>query len=461
MFNKKVDKLIAGTLVTTNILGVSVANAVNDEKREVQEEIFYSSKSYDDCDLVEYYDSYENAIKRLEFLTKYCNVLDSEIIEGNFDVVKSYTDKYVVDGDRNKMLENTKNAIINNGGEVIDYKFDSGIVKEVVSTKNILSDSKTFSAKTESEVLNKSKDFINSLEKEYDEDNYDINVDVKSNPIYLVEPERVNVSKTFDSEDEAINYINDMESKGYSVSYDINMVDVDVKGDTEYVYAYDRDTAHGLLFDKDQAEVYLIAHRRVRPDLTSQGYVLTDVSFERVRRWDTWTYDIVYTYSKPIVKTDTVVKYNLDATFSKGGVINGYESCVTYDIDEIEYEEVLKELLTITSEFEENIDGFKLEVKLLLDEFLNNRNGQIDKDIPKHDINYYFKKLEEIIPKPDTEDEKEKLENEINNDYDKKTPPKTGDDRNIELYLFLCGLSSIGLIATGKKKEDELKKKLK
>ena len=43
----------------------------------------------------------------------------------------------------------------------------------------------------------------------------------------------------------------------------------------------------------------------------------------------------------------------------------------------------------------------------------------------------------------------------------KYNTPKTGDDRDIELYLFLAGLSSLGLIATGKKKEDEVKKKLK
>ena len=100
----------------------------------------------------------------------------------------------------------------------------------------------------------------------------------------------------------------------------------------------------------------------------------------------------------------------------------------------------------------------------MLDEFINFRNGQIDKDIPRHDIYYFFEKLENIIPKPDTEEEKERLEKELETyyerEYDKNTP-KTGDDRNIELYLFLAGLSTFGLIATGKKKEDEIKKTLK
>lgn len=464
MFNKTVDKFIAGTLVATNIFGVSAANAINNDRREVQGQIAHSSKSYDECDLVEYYDTYENACKRLEFLQKYCNVLDSEIIEGNFDVVKSYTDKYVINGNASETLKNAQEAIIANGGEVTDYKFEKGTVKEVVSTKKILSDSKKVNAKTESEALKKSKDFVSSLEKEYNEDNYNIEVDVNTKPIYEVEPETISVSKTFNSESEAINYVNDMKTKGYNVSYDIDRVDVDVKGDVEYIYAYDRDTAHGLLFDNDQAEVYLVGHRRVRPDLISQGYALTDVSFERVRRWDTWTYDIVYTYSKPVVKTNTVVKYDLDATLSKDGVISGYEADIDYDINEIEYEEVERDLLVISSEVNENINGFKLEVKLLLDTFINFRNGQIDKDIPKHDINYFFKKLEEIIPKPDTEEEKERLENELETYYNKEyrgNSPKTGDDRDIELYLFLLGLSSVGLIATSRKKEDEIKKKLK
>ena len=135
-----------------------------------------------------------------------------------------------------------------------------------------------------------------------------------------------------------------------------SMVNVEVNGDIEYIYAYDRDTAHGLLFDKDQAEVYLIAHRRVRPDLISQGYTLTDVSFERVRRWDTWTYDIVYTYSKPIVKTNTTVKYNLNANLTKDGVINGYESTIDYEIIENEFKETIKDILVIDSEIEENIN---------------------------------------------------------------------------------------------------------
>ena len=253
-----------------------------------------------------------------------------------------------------------------------------------------------------------------------------------------------------------------MRAKGYNVDYDVDKVNVEVNGDIEYIYAYDRDTAHGLLFDKDQAEVYLIAHRRVRPDLISQGYTLTDVSFERVRRWDTWTYDIVYTYSKPIVKTNTTVKYNLNANLTKDGVINGYESTIDYEIIENEFKETIKDILVIDSEIEENINGFKLDVRLLLDEFINFRNGQIDKDIPKHDIDLFFKKLERIIPKPDTEEEKERLEKELENHYDRKyNTPKTGDDRDIELYLFLAGLSSLGLIATGKKKEDEVKKKLK
>lgn len=464
MFNKTVDKFIAGTLVATNIFGVSAANAINNDRREVQSQIAHSSKSYDECDLVEYYDTYENACKRLEFLQKYCNVLDSEIVEGSFDVVKSYTDKYVINGDASETLKNVQDAIVANGGEVVNYNFEKGTVKEVVSTKKILSDSRVVSAKTESEALKKSKALVSSLEKEYDEDNYNIEVDVNTKPIYEIEPETVNVSKTFNSESEAINYVNDMKSKGYNVSYDIDRVDVDVKGDVEYIYAYDRDTAHGLLFDNDQAEVYLAGHRRIRPDLISQGYALTDVSFERVRRWDTWTYDIVYTYSKPVVKTNTVVKYDLDATLTKDGVISGYEANIDYDINEIEYEKVERDLLVITSEVNENINGFRLDVKLLLDTFINFRNGQIDKDIPKHDINYFFKKLEEIIPKPDTEDEKERLNRELetyyNNEY-KGNSPKTGDDRDIELYLFLLGISSLGLIATGRKKEDEIKKELK
>ena len=464
MFNKTVDKFIAGTLVATNILGVSSANAIDNDRREVQGQIAHGNKSYDECDLVEYYDTYENACKRLEFLQKYCNVLDSEIVQGSFDVVKSYTDKYVINGDASETLKNAKEAIIANGGEVVNYNFERGTVKEVVSTKKILSDSRVVSAKTESEVLKKSKALVSDLEKEYNEDNYNIEVDVNTKPIYEIEPETINVSKTFNSESEAINYVNDMKEKGYNVSYNIDRVDVDVKGDVEYIYAYDRDTAHGLLFDKDQAEVYLAAHKRVRPDLISQGYSLTDVSFERVRRWDTWTYDIVYTYSKPVVKTNTVVKYDLDATLTKDGVINGYEANIDYDINEIEYEEVERDLLVISSEVNENINGFKLEVRLLLDAFINFKNGQIDKDIPRHDINYFFKKLEEIIPVPDTEKEKERLEKELETYYNKEyrgDSPKTGDDIDLEFYLLLAGLSSIGLIATSKKKEDELKKELK
>lgn len=462
MFNKKIDKFIAGTLVATNILGVSAATAINNDRKEAQSNIANSMKTYGECDLVEYYDTYENASKRLEYLEKYCNVLSSDIIEGNFNVVREYTDRYVIDGDASSTLENAQKSISEKGGVITNYNFEKGTVKEVASSKEVLSSSKSFKGKTESEALRESKEFITKLEKEYSDEKYDVDVDVKTNPIYETEPESINVSKEFDSEKDALAYVNDMRVKGYNVDYDVDKVNVEVNGDIEYIYAYDRDTAHGLLFDKDQAEVYLIAHRRVRPDLISQGYTLTDVSFERVRRWDTWTYDIVYTYSKPIVKTNTTVKYNLNANLTKDGVINGYESTIDYEIIENEFKETIKDILVIDSEIEENINGFKLEVRLLLDEFINLRNGQIDKDIPKHDINLFFKKLERIIPKPDTEEEKERLEKELENHYDRKyNTPKTGDDRDIELYLFLAGLSSLGLIATGKKREDEVKKKLK
>lgn len=462
MFNKKIDKFIAGTLVATNILGVSAATAINSDRREAQSNISSSMKAYGECDLVEYYDTYENASKRLEYLEKYCNVLSSDIIEGNFDVVKEYTDRYVIDGDASLTLENAQKSILEKGGVITNYNFEVGTVKEITSSKEVLSSSKSLKGKTESEALKESKEFINKLEKEYSDEKYDVDADVNTKPVYEVEPESINVSKQFDSEKDALAYVNDMKAKGYNVDYDIDRVNVNVNGDVEYVYAYDRDTAHGLLFDKDQAEVYLVGHRRVRPDLISQGYALTDVSFERVRRWDTWTYDIVYTYSKPIVKTNTTVKYNLNANLTKEGVINGYEATVLYEVIENEFEEVVKDILVIDSEVEENINGFKLEVRLLLDEFINFRNGQIDKDIPKHDINFFFKKLERIIPKPDTEDEKERLEKELENHYNRKyDTPKTGDDRDIEFYLFLAGLSSLGLIATGKKREDEVKKTLK
>lgn len=65
MFNKKIDKFIAGTLVATNILGVSAATAINNDRKEVQSNIASSMKTYGECDLVEYYDTYENASKRL------------------------------------------------------------------------------------------------------------------------------------------------------------------------------------------------------------------------------------------------------------------------------------------------------------------------------------------------------------------------------------------------------------
>ena len=418
----------------------------------VNEKLKVSSTNYSTPTYREYYD----------LLEKYCNVLSSDIIEGNFNVVREYTDRYVIDGDASSTLENAQKSISEKGGLITNYNFEKGTVKEVASSKEVLSSSKSFKGKTESEALRESKEFITKLEKEYSDEKYDVDVDVKTNPIYETEPESINVSKEFDSEKDALAYVNDMRAKGYNVDYDVDKVNVEVNGDIEYIYAYDRDTAHGLLFDKDQAEVYLIAHRRVRPDLISQGYTLTDVSFERVRRWDTWTYDIVYTYSKPIVKTNTTVKYNLNANLTKDGVINGYESTIDYEIIENEFKETIKDILVIDSEIEENINGFKLDVRLLLDEFINFRNGQIDKDIPKHDINLFFKKLERIIPKPDTEEEKERLEKELENHYDRKyNTPKTGDDRDIELYLFLAGLSSLGLIATGKKREDEVKKKLK
>ncbi len=464
MFNKTIDKFIAGTLVATNILGVSASAGANNDRKEVQGKIASVEKSYDECDLVEYYDTYENACKRLEFLQKYCNVLSSDIIEGNFDVVREYTDKYVVDDNASITLANAQKAIIEKGGLVKSYSFEKGKIKEITSSKEVAASSKTFEGNNEKEVLNQVKAYINELEKDYDNEKYDVDADIDVHPIYETEPQKEEISKRFDSKQAALNYVNDMESKGYNVEYGINNVNVDVDSNVEYVYAYDRDTAHGLLFDKDQAEVYLAGHRRVRSDLIAQGYSLTDVSFERVRRWDTWTYDIVYTYSKPIVKTTTVVKYDLDATLTKEGIVKCYEANVDYSIVQNEFEEVLKDLLIINSEFEENINGFKLEVKLLLDEFVNSRNGQIDKAIPKYDINYFYKKLENIIPTPDTEEEKEKLNNEIENNYEKeydKKTPKTGDNREIELLLFLAGLSSIGLIATGKKKESEIKKTLK
>lgn len=464
MFGKTVDKFIAGALVATNILSVSASAGVNNDRREVQGKIASTEKSYSECDLVEYYDTYENACKRLEYLQKYCNVLSSDIVEGNFDVVRQYTDKYVIDSNASETLENAQKAILEKGGAVTNYSFEKGPVKEIVSSKEILSSNKTLKGNSEKDALEQARNYVTKLEKEYGDEKYDVDVDINTKPIYEIEPEKIDVSKRFDSEQSAIAYVNDMKSKGYDVDYDINKVNVDVNSDVEYVYAYDRDTAHGLLFDNDQAEVYLISHKRVRSDLIAQGYALTDISFERVRRWDTWTYDIVYTYSKPIVKTTTTAKYDLDATLTKDGVINGYEADIDYTVTENEFEESIKDILVISSEIEENIDGFKLEVRLLLDEFINFRNGQIDKDIPRHDINYFFEKLETIIPKPDTEEEKERLDKELETyyerEYDKNTP-KTGDDRDIELYLFLAGLSTLGLIATGKKKEDEIKKTLK
>ena len=50
-----------------------------------------------------------------------------------------------------------------------------------------------------------------------------------------------------------------------------------------------------------------------------------------------------------------MVKYDLDATLTKDGVINGYEANIDYDINEIEYEEVERDLLVISSEVNENI----------------------------------------------------------------------------------------------------------
>ncbi len=464
MFNKTIDKFIAGTLVATNILSVSAYASANNDRKEVQGKIASVERSYNECDLVEYYDTYENACKRLEFLQKYCNVLSSDIVEGNFDIVREYTDKFVVDDNASITLANAQKSIIEKGGFVKNYSFEKGKVKEITSSKEIASSSKIFEGESEKEVLNQVKSYINELERDYDDEKYDVDVDINVNPVYEVEPQKEEISKRFDSNQAALDYVNNMESKGYSVDYEINKVNVDVDSDVEYAYTYDRDTGHGLLFDKDQAEVYLVGHRRVRNDLIAQGYSLTDVSFERVRRWDTWTYDIVYTYSKPIVKTTTVVKYDLDATLTKKGIVKGYEANVDYSIIQNEYKEVLKDLLIINSKFKENINGFKLEVKLLLDEFVNSKNGQIDKDLPRYDINYYFKKLENIIPTPDTEEEKEKLDKEIENNYEKeydKKTPKTGDDRDIELLLFLSGLSTLGLIATGKKKEQEIKKTLK
>lgn len=464
MFSKTVDKFIAGALVATNILSVSASAGVDNDRREVQGKIASTEKSYNECDLVEYYDTYENACKRLEYLQKYCNVLSSDIVEGNFDVVRQYTDKYVIDSNASEMLENAQKAILEKGGVVTNYSFEKGPVKEIVSSKEILSSNKTLKGNSEKDALEQARNYVTKLEKEYSDEKYDVDVDIDTKPIYEIEPEKIDVSKRFDSKQDALAYVNDMKSKGYDVNYDINEVNINVNSDVEYVYTYDRDTAHGLLFDKDQAEVYLIAHRRVRPDLIAQGYALTDISFERVRRWDTWTYDIVYTYSKPIVKTTSTVKYDLDATLTKDGIINGYEADIDYTVTENEFEESIKDILTISSEVEENINGFKLEVRLLLDEFINFRNGQIDKDIPRHDIYYFFEKLENIIPKPDTEEEKERLEKELETYYEReynKDTPKTGDDRNIELYLFLAGLSTFGLIATGKKKEDEIKKTLK
>ena len=71
MFSKTVDKFIAGALVATNILSVSASAGVDNDRREVQGKIASTEKSYNECDLVEYYDTYENACKRLEYLQKY------------------------------------------------------------------------------------------------------------------------------------------------------------------------------------------------------------------------------------------------------------------------------------------------------------------------------------------------------------------------------------------------------
>ena len=46
MFNKKIDKFIAGTLVATNILGVSAATAINNDRKEAQSNIANSMKTY-------------------------------------------------------------------------------------------------------------------------------------------------------------------------------------------------------------------------------------------------------------------------------------------------------------------------------------------------------------------------------------------------------------------------------
>ena len=123
MFNKKIDKFIAGTLVATNILGVSAATAINNDRKEVQSNIASSMKTYGECDLVEYYDTYENASMRLKYLEKYCNVLSSDIIEGNFNVVREHTDRYVIDGDASSTLENAQKSISEKGGVITNYNF--------------------------------------------------------------------------------------------------------------------------------------------------------------------------------------------------------------------------------------------------------------------------------------------------------------------------------------------------
>ena len=90
------------------------------------------------------------------------------------------------------------------------YNFEKGTVKEVASSKEVLSSSKSFKGKTESEALRESKEFITKLEKEYSDEKYDVDVDVKTNPIYETEPESINVSKAFDSENDALPYVNDL-----------------------------------------------------------------------------------------------------------------------------------------------------------------------------------------------------------------------------------------------------------